>query len=105
MRKFFALLAVSCASPEPTVPLNGAAEDQFTVTQVVLENGVARVVATSTVTRAEQVRLAEQRLRAAEAGVTRLALAEDVTCYNDDLWMYDQYNSQGNELCLSGTGG
>ena len=99
------LFVVGCSSSEPGITPNGAAEDVFSVTRVSIDNGVAKVVGTSTITRGDQVSLAQQREGGTRSGSPlRQAIGQDPLCADQDLWLFDQTNLQGNELCLYGAG-
>src|SRR4051794_4263666 len=98
------VVAAACqSSSEQQIPLNGSAQDLFTVTRVLVENGEARVVHTSSVTRGEQVNLANHGKQMSVAGdPLRQGVNSDPLCYGADMWIWDQAYEQGNELCVAG---
>lgn len=97
---FATLSACSTAPPPPAIDENAL----FTQTIVWWDADGHEQLATKQVTRRQQ--LDEIAAREADgSGVLRQAIiAAEASCASSDLWMYDQANRSGNQICLTGTG-
>src|SRR5215470_10274751 len=81
----------------------GDPDETFMLTSVwIAPDGTTRVVQRP-ITAAEQAAQQEARERA-EAGLPAPLVSRDSACEPSSLWLYDQPNRRGNQICLVGSG-
>src|SRR5262245_27338979 len=84
------------------------ASETFTRTIVRLEGDGREIVEVQVVTRAEQLMAQEQRARMLESEREGFdpatAIVKDSGCASSSMWIFDQPNLHGNEICFTGAG-
>lgn len=108
------LIAASAAcvadTSEPGIEsIDVEADEVYTRTIVHLaEDGTERVVQVQ-ITRAEQLREQAERVAVASGeheglGTAAQAITQDSSCAGSSMWIFDQTNLAGNEICFHGAG-
>jgi hypothetical protein len=83
---------------------------EFTATRVEVGPDGAKVVAKGTITRAQQIARYDQRhgiIVSPDVAATQEASScvdVDTTCADSELWIYDETDEEGTELCVYATG-
>jgi hypothetical protein len=94
----FASLLCGCADNAPPD------ETVFHRTIVHLDGDGAPVVSTASVTAGEQRAQLAALTQELPSGVQQDAITSDASCLGSSIWLHDQANQTGNELCFFGKG-